>query len=198
MSQSPAQGLVLVLSGPSGVGKDTVWQAAKACLPTFARAVTCTTRPRRSHEVAGVDYHFVSKAQFESLIARDELVEHAVVHGNCYGVPQWAIWDRINAGQDVICVIDVQGALKVRSLFSGSLLVFIKPPPGRESQVLEERIQGRQTVAPEELATRLQTASWELTQKHLYDYEIVNDDGHRAADELCRVVLAEKARRERT
>ena len=187
--------MVLVISGPSGVGKDTVWKSAEPCLPTFGRAVTCTTRAQRPGEVEGVNYYFVSDEKFDHLIETDELIEHAEVHGNRYGVPQWSIYDRINQGLDVVCVIDVQGAVKIRARFPVAVLVFIKPPAGRESEVLEQRIQGRNTVDALELATRLQTASWELSQTHLYDYEIVNDDLQRAASELCEVVAAEKARK---
>jgi guanylate kinase len=190
-----ALGMVLVISGPSGVGKDTVWQTAKSCLPSFERATTCTTRPRRPHETEGVSYFFVESAEFERMIEQNELIEYAEVHGNFYGVPQKSVLERINNGQDVVCVIDVQGALRIRRLFPSAILVFIKPPEGRENEILEQRIQGRSPVEPTELATRLQTASWELTQRGHYDYEIVNDDLNRAANELCEVIEREKARR---
>lgn len=195
MSEQSALGMVLVISGPSGVGKDTVWQLAKACLPSFERAITCTTRARRPHEIEGVSYYFVAMNEFERMIANGELIEHAEVHGNFYGVPQRSIFERISNGHDVVCVIDVQGALRIRGLFPTATLVFIKPPAGRESEVLVERIQNRSRVEPTELATRLQTASWELTQVQLYDHQIVNDDLQRAAAELCQVIELEKARR---
>ncbi|MBW3635671.1 MAG: guanylate kinase [Armatimonadetes bacterium] len=195
MSKPSALGLILVISGPSGVGKDTVWQTASACLPSFERAITCTTRERRPHEVEGVNYHFVSSDEFERMIRDDELIEYAQVHGNFYGVPQKSVLDRINNGLDVVCVIDVQGALRIRGLFPAAVLVFIKPPQGRENQVLEERIQGRSAVEASELETRLKTASWELSQVQLYDYQIENDDLQRAANELCEVIEREKARR---
>ena len=195
MSKPSALGLILVISGPSGVGKDTVWQTASACLPSFERAITCTTRARRPHEVEGVNYHFVSSQEFERMIRDDELIEYAQVHGNFYGVPQKSVLDRINNGLDVVCVIDVQGALRIRGLFPAAILVFIKPPQGRENEVLEERIQGRSAVEASELETRLQTASWELSQVQLYDYQIENDDLGRAANELCDVIEREKARR---
>ena len=188
-------GLILVISGPSGVGKDTVWQTAHPCLPSFERAITCTTRQRRPHEIEGVDYFFVSHAEFERMIREDELIEYAQVHGNFYGVPQKSVLNRINNGQDVVCVIDVQGALRIRRLFPSALLVFIKPPQGRENEVLTQRITGRNAVDANELATRLQTASWELEQKQLYDYQIENDEIERAANELCGVIEQEKARR---
>ena len=189
-------GLVLVISGPSGVGKDTVWQAAKPCLSTFERAVTCSTRPRRQHEVEGVDYFFVSDAEFDRLIAEDELIEWAHVHDFRYGVPERSVFERINNGDDVVCVIDVQGAMRIRRLFPTAVLVFIQPPMGHENEVLTERIQNRSAVDPSELATRLQTASWEMSQVQLYDYQIINDNVERAAQELCRVMEQEKARRE--
>ncbi|PQV63347.1 guanylate kinase [Abditibacterium utsteinense] len=195
MSENSALGLILVISGPSGVGKDTVWKAASACLPSFERAVTCTTRERRPHEVKGRDYHFVSHAEFERMIREDELIEYAQVHGNFYGVPQKSVLDRINNSDDVVCVIDVQGALRIRRLFPNALLVFIKPPQGRETAVLEERIQGRSAVDASELATRLETASWELSQTEHYDYQIENDEIERASSELCDVIRREKAQR---
>lgn len=185
-------GMVLVISGPSGVGKDTVWQAAKPCLPTFTRAITCTTRERREGEVEGVNYYYVSKDEFERMKTSNELIEWAEVHGNFYGVPQRSVLERIYNGQDVVCVIDVQGAVRVRGLFPTATLVFIKPPQGRESETLASRIQGRSVVDPLELQTRLRTATWELTQSHLYDYEVVNDNLERAANELCELVKREK------
>lgn len=195
MNENSALGLILVISGPSGVGKDTVWKSASACLPSFERAVTCTTRERRPHEVEGRDYFFVPQAEFERMIAQDELIEYAQVHGNFYGVPQKSVLERINNGHDVVCVIDVQGALRIRRLFPSALLVFIKPPQGRENEILEERIQGRSTVDASELATRLETASWELSQVQLYDYQIENDEIERASSELCEVIEREKAQR---
>ena len=189
-------GMVLVISGPSGVGKDTVWKSAQTCLPSFQRAITCSTRTRREHEREGVDYYFVANQEFDRMIREDELVEWAEVHSNRYGVPNKSIFERINNGLDVVCVIDVQGAKRIRRLYPTAVLVFIKPPEGHESEVLTQRIQGRSAVAPSELATRLQTASWEMSQVQLYDHQIVNDELDRAAHELCEVVKQEKAKRE--
>ena len=110
MDSSSDLGMVLVISGPSGVGKDTVWQCAQPCLTSFARAVTCSTRARREHEREGVDYYFVSNDEFDRMIREDELIEWAKVHDNRYGVPNKSIFERINNGHDVVCVIDVQGA----------------------------------------------------------------------------------------
>lgn len=190
------RGMLLVLSGPSGVGKDTAWKAAAPCLPSFAKVTTCTTRARRLGEEEGVHYFFVSDGEFDRMIAQDELLEWALVNGNRYGVPVSSVTNRLGQGGDVVCIIEVQGALKIRYLFPDSLLVFLKPPPGREAQVLKERIEKRGTENPAQIATRLQTASWEMTQSAHYDYEIVNDEIEETASRLCDIITREKKRRE--
>jgi guanylate kinase len=189
------QGLLLVLSGPAGVGKDTVWKAAAPCLPSFAKATTCTTRGQRPGEQHGVHYYFVSDADFDALIEENKLLEWAYVHGNRYGVPVSSVSTRLENGEDVICVIDVQGALKIRSTFAQSLLVFLRPPIGRETEVLKERIQNRGAEDDGQIARRLETASWELTQTSLYDYELVNEIVEETAQQLCEIVRREKAHR---
>jgi guanylate kinase len=187
-------GMLLVLSGPAGVGKDTVWKTASACLPTFKKALTCTTRQRRPHETEGVHYHFVSDEEFDALIRNDELLEWAEVHGNRYGVPASSVLNRLNAGDDVVCVIDVQGACRIRGLFPNALLVFLKPP-GEGQEVLKERIEQRGGVSEAEIALRLKTAQWELTQTEIYDYELVNENVEATAKELCDIIGSEKAKR---
>jgi guanylate kinase len=191
------RGLLLVLSGPAGVGKDTVWREAAPCLPSFAKATTCTTRGRRPGEEEGVHYYFVSDADFDRLIAEDKLLEWAHVHGNRYGVPVSSVSTRLEQGQDVICIIEVQGALKIRAMFPNSLLVFLRPPVGRETEVLIKRIQQRGAEDEAQIAKRLETASWELTQTSLYDYEIVNDEVEDTARQLCEVISREKEQRAR-
>ena len=187
-------GMLLVLSGPAGVGKDTVWKKAAECLGTFEKAITCTTRARREHEVEGVHYQFVSDEAFDALIRNDQLLEWAEVHGNCYGVPASSVLNRLNGGEDVVCVIDVQGACRIRGLFPNALLVFLKPPDASPA-VLKERIEGRGGASEAEVALRLKTAQWELTQTEIYDYEIVNSDVDQAAQELCDVIGREKEKR---
>lgn len=195
MHEKTALGMVLVISGPSGVGKDTVWKTAHPCLPTFERVITCTTRTRRPHEVEGVNYYFVDHDRFMVMIRDNELIEFAQVHGNWYGVPSSSIFKRISAGLDVTCVIDVQGAQKIREQYPDAFLVFIKPPPGREMEILTERITGRDAVDEQELNTRLQTATREMELVELYDATIVNDDLERASQELCDLIAQEKLRR---
>jgi len=196
--RDPALGLLLVLSGPSGVGKDTVWQAAAPMLPSFAKATTCTTRAQRPGEENGVHYFFVSDEEFDQMLREDQLLEHATVHGNRYGVPAGPLFERINNGQDVVCVIDVQGAMKIRALFPTCLLVFLRPPKGREEEVLKSRIKSRAPLSDEELARRMETAYQELAQSQLYDYEIINEELPLTAAQLRDIVLHEKKKWART
>lgn len=185
-------GMLLVISGPAGVGKDTVWQATKDRLPGFSKALTCTTRACRPGEQDGVNYRFVSEEEFDSLIAEDELLEWAWVHGNRYGVPTSEVVKRLSNGQHVVCVIDVQGALRLHGLFPTALLVFLRPPHGKEAEVLEQRILQRGAVDEAELAERLKTAAWELAQTQLYHHEIINDNVENASEQLSEIVLREQ------
>jgi guanylate kinase len=187
--------MLLVLSGPAGVGKDTVWKAAAPCLPTFAKATTCTTREQRPGEEHGIHYFFVRNEEFDQMIESEQLLEWAWVHGNRYGVPVSSLKNRLEAGGDVICIIEVQGALKIRKMFPKSLLVFLKPPPGKEDEILRQRIQQRGAENDDQIATRLETAAWELGQTKFYDYQIVNDEIEYAAQQLCDIIREEKQRR---
>lgn len=186
-------GLLLVLSGPSGVGKDTVWKKAAECLPTFRKAITCTTRARREGEVDGVNYYFVSDSEFDRLIQEDQLLEWAHVHGFRYGIPGGPVIEALHNGGDIICVIDVQGAQRVKALFPNAILVFLTPP---EVQVLEKRIIDRDSeIDRKELQNRLAIVHWEMEHIPLYDHTIVNDTVEHAAKELCEVVAREKKKR---
>jgi guanylate kinase len=191
-SEETPLGMLLVLSGPSGVGKDTIWKATAAMLPTFAKAITCTTREQRPGEENGVHYYFVTDEEFEHMIREDQLLEWAEVHGNRYGVPQGPVFERINNGEDVVCVIDVQGAMRMRGIFPTCLLVFLRPPKGREEEVLKTRMANRAPLSEEEMHRRMQTAYNELAQSQLYDYEIINEDIEHTAEQLRDIVLREK------
>ena len=192
-ANSTDTGLLLVLSGPSGVGKDTVWKKAAECLPSFRKAVTCTTRACREGEKHGANYYFVSDTEFDRLIAEDQLLEWAHVHGFRYGIPAGPVLETLLSGNDVICVIDVQGAQRVKSLFPNAVLVFLTPP---EVQVLEQRIVDRDSeIDRKELQDRLARVQWEMEHIPLYDYTIINDTVNHAAKELCEVVAREKKKR---
>lgn len=185
--------MLLVLSGPSGVGKDSVWQEASKTLTSFDKAITCTTRAQREHEIEGIDYYFVSNEEFDRLLADDQMLEWAKVHNARYGIPASSVLTRLTAGKDVVCVIDVQGAFRLRSLFPGAILVFIKPPAS-DPDVLKKRLSQRGDISEEDLMVRLKTAEWELLQTKKYDYEIVNDSLENAAKELCQIIQQEKAK----
>lgn len=188
--------LLIVLSGPSGVGKDLLLSHMRASSAARHFAVTATTRAKRSAEQDGVDYHFVSKARFEAMIAADELLEWALVYGNYYGVPKAQIADALAQGKDVIVKIDVQGAATVRRIAPDALFIFLAPPSIAE---LRRRLAGRLTETEEALALRLNTARRELSESAKYDY-VVTHHTHEtaaAAREIEAIIDRERARERR-
>lgn len=184
--------LLIVISGTSGSGKDTVVKALIRRLearqhPVYF-VVTATTRPRRENEVEGVDYVFVSKAKFEAMIANDALLEYALVYGQYKGVPKNHIYKAMEAmaqGQDVIMRLDVQGAETIRQMVPGALLVFITASSENE---LVERLRSRRTEDPEQLQVRLSTARQEMSRIPEFDYVIPNADNK--LEDTVKTVLA--------
>ncbi|HEU4364323.1 MAG TPA: guanylate kinase [Candidatus Krumholzibacteria bacterium] len=184
---------LVVVSGPSGVGKTTLIERLLAADPLTRRCITATTRAPRTGEIEGEDYFFVSRPRFESMKA-GELVEWAEVHGESYGVPR-AYLDRERlAGHDVVLNIDIQGGDRVKGFFPDAVMVFILPP---SFGALEARLRGRGDVPAGDLAVRLANARTELAAAARYEYLVVNDDLDRAAAELGAIVVAERARRVR-
>ena len=186
------QGLLFVLSAPSGTGKDTVIRAAKKGRDFFV-VPSVTTRSPRPGESEGKPYRFVSKETFEELVGKDELLEFANVHGNWYGQPRQPIRDNLSAGRDVLLKIDVQGASTIRSKVPQAIFIFLVPESLDE---LAARLANRNTETEEELQRRLEDARGELAEQHWYDYLIVNPQGHpqEAADKLCAIMVAEHCR----
>lgn len=172
---------LLVLSGPSGVGKSSVVSYLREHHPRLWFSVSVTTRPPRPGEVDGVDYHFISAEEFDRLRAEGELLEWAVFAGNSYGTPAAPVAQRLARGEPVICEIDLQGARQVRATDPHALLVFLAPPSW---QVLVERLTGRGTEAPHVVTERLQTAQRELAAEREFDVVVVNDAVPRAAEEI--------------
>jgi len=192
------RGRLIVLSGPSGVGKDAVLAplfAADACPPRLRRCVTATTREPRPGEIEGVDYFFLAREEFERRIAEGFFLEHACYAGRFYGTPRWWVDLERDRGNDVLLKIDVQGARQVRAAAPDAVLVFIAPPSLEE---LERRLRGRDGGAdPADLARRLTIARDELALAPDYDYLVVNDSIGRAVEDLRAIVLAERLRTRR-
>lgn len=165
--------LLIVISGPSGVGKDSVVQRMQSRGLPLHFVVTATTRPRRPGEVDGIDYHFVSKDEFAELIEQDSLIEYAIVYNDYKGIPKAQVGEALASGRDVIMRVDVQGAETVRGLFPAALLVFLAPTSEEE---LVERLRARKTETKEGLKLRIATARQELKRVSMFDYFVVNAD----------------------
>lgn len=179
------QPLLIVISGPSGVGKDSVVQAIKESGLPFHFVVTATTRPRRADEVHGKDYFFVSKEEFASMIEHDELIEYAIVYGDYKGIPKQQVREALASGKDVVMRLDVQGAATVRKLASEAVLIFLTT---QNEEELVERLKARKTDTAEDLSLRIATARQELKRVVEFDYVIVNADGH--LDETVKTAIA--------
>jgi len=179
------QPLLIVISGPSGVGKDSVVQAMKARGLPFHFVVTATTRPPRQNEVHGRDYFFVSKEEFARMIENDELFEYAIVYNDYKGNSKQQVHDALASGQDVIMRLDVQGAATVRKLAPEAVLVFLTTQDEHE---LVNRLKARKSDSAEDLSLRIATAQQELKRAAEFDYVIVNSDG--CLDETVDTVIA--------
>ncbi len=181
-------GNLIVISGPSGVGKSTLVKRAMTELPDLAFSVSCTTRAPRAGEVDGSAYHFLSEEEFSAKLEAGEFLEHAGVFKHRYGTLKSEVTDRICAGKEVILDIDVQGAKQIRQaaendeiIRNAAVFILIAPP---SLQALEERLTGRNSETPEQLKLRLEGAAGELRNFRIYDYLVINDDLEKAAAEL--------------
>lgn len=185
--------LLVIISGPSGVGKDTIIDALRARprSPDYHYVVTCTTRQPRPGEVPGVSYQFLTHAQFHALDEAGELLESAEVHGNHYGTPRREVSDALVAGHDVILKIDVQGAQVVKERVAHALLVFVVPP---SLEALFQRLKARATETADELELRQRNAAVELARQDDYDYVVVNetDQVERTAERIEAIIRVEK------
>lgn len=184
-------GLVIVLSGPSGVGKDRVLEEFVKICPDVSRCVTATTRAPRPKEVAGRDYHFVSVDDFRQMVEDKEFLEFAEVHGNLYGTPRQWVVDQAVAGRDVILKIDVQGGIAVKNQIPEAVMIFLVPPSLNE---LERRLRSRNTECEADLTKRLLDAQSELRYISSYQYMVVNDVLGDAVAQLRAIVVAERSR----
>jgi guanylate kinase len=185
--------LLIVLSGPSGVGKDVVLDRIKESDSHLGLVTTVTTRLKRSRERDNIDYEFVSLDRFQEMIKNNELLEHANVYGNWYGVPRKKVRDVLAKGQDLIVKVDVQGAASIKKLLPDAVFIFLMPPSIEE---LLQRLKKRSTESKEDLELRLRTAEEEIGQLFLFDYVVVNwwDEVDRAVSEIKAIITAEKCR----
>ncbi|AXH98651.1 guanylate kinase [Sporosarcina sp. PTS2304] len=189
------RGLLIVLSGPSGVGKGTVRKELFSSPGTnYEYSISMTTRNPREGEVDGVDYFFRSREVFEEMIQDGKLLEYAEYVGNYYGTPLDYVNETLDAGRDVFLEIEVVGAAQVREKVPNGLFIFLAPP---SISHLESRLIGRGTEASDIIADRVLKAREELEMMHLYDYVVENDEVSKACDRVNAIVTAEHCRRER-
>jgi len=189
----PTKPLFIVLSSPSGAGKDAVLIRLKELGYPLEYIITVTTRPRRAKERDNVDYHFVSMGRFQEMIAGNELLEWANVYGNWYGVPRQQVKQALDRGRDIIVKVDIQGAVTIKKILPQAVFIFLVPPSMEE---LTTRLRQRHTESPLDLALRIKTAEEEIKQLPLFDYMVVNkqDEIDQAVSHIEAIIIAEKCR----
>jgi guanylate kinase len=194
-SAVPPTPLLVIISGPSGVGKDTIIAALqeRGHQPAYHYVVTCTTRPPRVGEIDGVSYQFVSVAEFLAMKDAGELLEANEVHGNLYGTPRLGVREALTRGQHAILKIDVQGAEVVKRRAPDALLIFVLPP---SMETLVEHLKARRTESAEQLELRQRNAALELARKDDYDYVVVNEEGRvdLTAERIEQIISQEELR----
>ncbi|HUY55290.1 MAG TPA: guanylate kinase [Candidatus Nanopelagicaceae bacterium] len=179
------RGRLIVLSGPSGVGKDTVIKRLVELAPAISRPVAYTTRQPRPGERDGIEYSFITPSEFEAKRAAGDFLETATVHGNLYGTARERVERLRQQGRDVLLKIDVQGASQLRAGSAGALFIFLAPP---SREVLRQRLKYRETESAPELATRTRDAERELEEARWYHHRVVNDEVDRAAGEIAAIL----------
>jgi guanylate kinase len=191
----PPNPMLVIISGPSGVGKDTIIEALerRGHLPAYHYVVTCTTRPRRANEIDGVSYRFLSVPEFLAMRDAGELLEANRVHDNWYGTPRAGVRDALARGQHAILKIDVQGAEVVKRNVSAALLIFVLPP---SMETLVEHLKARRTESAEQLEIRQRNAALELARKDDYDYVVVNEENRVdvTAERIEQIITQEERR----
>ncbi len=185
--------LLIVISGPSGVGKDSVVQQLKTRGYPYHFVVTATSRPPRCGEVHGKDYFFVTEKRFQEMIEQDELLEHALVYGQYKGIPKQQVREALASNQDVVMRLDIQGAETIRKLVPEAVLIFLSASTEEE---LIERLRQRNTETERQLQRRIEMAKKEMLEIDKFDYVVINRDSHldSAVDQVLRIIAAEHAR----
>lgn len=185
------QGILFVMTGASGVGKDTLRHAATPHIHNLQYSISATTRTRRAGEVDGVNYHYLEHTLFQAMIDRDELLEYADYVGDYYGTPLAPVKEALDAGQDVLLELELVGARQVKRRMPHAVMIFIAPPSLFE---LERRLRGRGTDSETKIQKRLARAREEIRAMREFDYLIVNDEVPRAVDLFLSIIAAERAR----
>lgn len=185
------RGKLLVISGPSGVGKSTAVEALLKRHPDMFFSISATTRKMRENDREGVTYYFKSRKEFMEMVREDAFYEHAEYAGNCYGTPREPVESRLAKGVDVVLDIDVQGALQIQKKCADAVLIFLVAPSYRK---LEARLRGRGDTAEEDIEKRLNKARWEYSQAEKYDYIVVSDTPERTVNDIDSILSAEKLR----
>ncbi len=183
-------GTLFIVPAPSGAGKTSLTRALLEREPAMLLSVSYTSRAARPNEVDGVHYHFVSRAEFEAMIARGEFFEHAVVHGDLKGTSRKVVEQNLAQGRDVLLEIDWQGARQVRAQLGGTVSIFILPPSRAE---LERRLRTRASDSEDTIRRRLDDSKRDMRHAREFDYIVVNDDFETALDQMCQIVQAHRA-----
>jgi guanylate kinase len=185
------EGLLFVVSAPSGAGKTSLCRAVTDALENLTHSISYATRKPRPGEIDGRDYYFVSQQRFQEMVRAGDFAEWAEVHSNLYGTSRRVLDDMIAKGVDIVLDIDTQGATQIKAKYDGAVFIFIMPP---SLEILEERLRNRKSDRDEEIRKRMRRAREEIRDYRMYDYLVVNRDFDRALTELRSIVLAERCR----
>jgi guanylate kinase len=186
MPNDQGKGRLIILSGPSGVGKGTICQKLLSQNDHLDLSISATTRPQGPNEVDGKDYHFCTPEEFKKIIDQDGFLEWAEVHGKLYGTPKKKVQEILDSGKDCILEIDVQGGQQVLQRMPEQCITIFVAPPSEEE--LWRRIKNRDRDKPEAIAERMKTAQWEMTQEDKYQYTVINDDLPEVVEKIIEIL----------
>ncbi len=194
MIKTKKQGLMIVISGPSGCGKGTIIDGLKEKNDNLWESVSLTSRPMRSNDIKDVTYYFVSREEFEKKVEDGELLEYTIYSGNYYGTPKTPILEHLEKGNDVILEIEIEGALKMKEIYPSTIFIFILPPTMKE---LKRRLDDRNTDSEEKRLERFQRAYEEINELPKYNYVVVNDNIEEAIAKVNAILISERCRVDR-